>query len=59
MDAGTLGSIFTIVVLVSFAGVVWWSFSKKNKAGFDEAANLVFDDEQKQQQPTEQESSQK
>ena len=45
MDYGLIGSIFTIVVFVCFIGIVLWAFSKKSKAGFDEAANLVFDDE--------------
>ncbi|MCV2884208.1 CcoQ/FixQ family Cbb3-type cytochrome c oxidase assembly chaperone [Aestuariibacter sp. AA17] len=49
MDFGTVGSIFTVVVFVCFAGVVWWAFSKRNKDSFDEAANLVFDDEKEQQ----------
>lgn len=48
MDQGIIGSIFTVVVFVSFIGVVWWAFSKRNKDRFDEAANLVFDDEEKQ-----------
>lgn len=47
MDYGTIGSIFTVVVFVSFIGVVLWAFSKNRKAGFEEAANLVFDDEPK------------
>ncbi|XOV81384.1 MAG: cbb3-type cytochrome oxidase subunit 3 [Aestuariibacter sp.] len=45
MDYGTVGSIFTVVVFVSFVGIVIWAFSAKRKSGFDEAANLVFDDE--------------
>lgn len=44
-DYGVVGSIFTVLVLVFFIGIVAWAFSKKSKAGFDEAANLVFDDE--------------
>jgi cytochrome c oxidase cbb3-type subunit 4 len=35
MDQGTIGSIFTVIV------------SSYNKKNFDEAANLVFDDEKK------------
>ncbi len=45
IDYGTIGSIFTVLVFVFFIGIVAWAFSKKSKAGFDEAANLVFDDE--------------
>ncbi|UAA40776.1 cbb3-type cytochrome c oxidase subunit 3 [Paraneptunicella aestuarii] len=46
MDYGIVGSIFTVLVLVFFIGIVIWAFSKKSQKGFDEAANLVFDDEQ-------------
>ncbi|MFC3121725.1 cbb3-type cytochrome oxidase subunit 3 [Agaribacter flavus] len=45
MDQGVIGSIFTVIVFVSFVGVVIWAFSSRNKDKFDEAANLVFDDD--------------
>ncbi|GLR70048.1 cbb3-type cytochrome oxidase subunit 3 [Agaribacter marinus] len=46
MDQGIIGSIFTVIVFVSFVGVVIWAFSSRNKDRFDEAANLVFDDDE-------------
>ncbi len=46
MDIGTIHSIWTIVLFVSFLGVVWWAYGKNRKARFEEAANLVFADEQ-------------
>ncbi|WP_136486467.1 cbb3-type cytochrome oxidase subunit 3 [Vibrio sp. H11] len=46
MDIGTIHSIWTIVLFVCFIGVVWWAYGKKRKARFDEAANLIFADEQ-------------
>lgn len=46
MDQGIVGSIFTVIVFVIFIGIVWWAFSSRNKAKFDEAANLVFADEE-------------
>lgn len=49
MDYAIAGSIFTVVVFVCFIGVVLWAYSSKSKAGFDEAAKLVFDDEPKSQ----------
>jgi cytochrome c oxidase cbb3-type subunit 4 len=49
MDQGIVGSIFTVIVFVAFIGVVWWAFSSKNKKKFDEAANLVFADEDKEE----------
>ncbi|MCF2947065.1 cbb3-type cytochrome c oxidase subunit 3 [Paraglaciecola aquimarina] len=45
MDYATSGSIYTVVVFVSFIGIVWWAFSNKSKANFDEAEKLIFDDE--------------
>jgi len=48
MDQGIVGSIFTVIVFVSFIGVVWWAFSSRNKKKFDEAANLPFADEDKE-----------
>lgn len=45
MDQGLVGSIFTVVVFISFVGIVWWAFSSRNKQRFDEAANLPFADE--------------
>jgi cytochrome c oxidase cbb3-type subunit 4 len=47
MDQGIVGSIFTVIVFVAFVGACFWAFSGKNKQRFDEAANLVFDDEDK------------
>lgn len=49
MDQGTIGSIFTVIVFVSFVGVIIWAFSGRNKKSFDEAANLPFADEEKHQ----------
>ncbi|MGQ8363693.1 cbb3-type cytochrome oxidase subunit 3 [Glaciecola sp. 1036] len=49
MDQGIIGSIFTVIVFVSFIGIVLWVFSSRNKKKYDEAANLVFDDEDNQE----------
>jgi cytochrome c oxidase cbb3-type subunit 4 len=40
-----LQSIWTIVVMVTFLGIVAWAYSSKRKAAFDEAARLPFEDE--------------
>lgn len=45
MDAGTLGSISTVLVAIAFVGVCYWAFSPKLKKRFDEDANLPFADE--------------
>ena len=39
-------SIWTIVIMVTFLGIVVWAYSSKRKADFDEAARLPFEDEQ-------------
>ena len=49
MDQGVIGSIFTVIVFVSFVGIVLWAFSSRNKKKFDEAANLPFADEKDKQ----------
>jgi len=45
MDYAVSGSIFTVLVFVCFIGIVMWAYSKKSKKCFDEAQNLIFDDE--------------
>ena len=49
MDYAISGSIYTLLVFVCFIGIVWWAYSKKSKANFDEAEMLIFDDEPKQE----------
>ncbi|WP_069471398.1 cbb3-type cytochrome c oxidase subunit 3 [Candidatus Marithrix sp. Canyon 246] len=38
-------SIWTIIVMVIFFGVVVWAFSRKRKSEFDDAAHLPIDDD--------------
>ena len=45
MDFTLFQSLWTIVVMVTFLGIVWWAFSSKRKAAFDEAARVPFEDE--------------
>ena len=45
MDFTFLQSIWTIVIMVTFLGIVFWAYSGKRKKDFDEAARLPFDDE--------------
>ena len=42
MDINDLRSIMTVISLVTFLGIVWWAYSRKNRSRFDEAANLPF-----------------
>lgn len=42
MDINTLRSIVTVLALIAFLGIVFWAWSGRNKARFDEAAQLPF-----------------
>ncbi len=45
MDINFLRSAITVVSLLTFLGIVVWAWSRRNKADFDEAALLPFQDE--------------
>ena len=45
IDIGTLRGLGTLLVLAAFLCVTLWAYSGRNKARFDEAANLPFADE--------------
>ncbi|HQQ63184.1 MAG TPA: cbb3-type cytochrome c oxidase subunit 3 [Pseudomonadales bacterium] len=45
MDINTLRGLLTLALLVCFTGICFWAYSKKQAAGFSEAANLPFADE--------------
>jgi cytochrome c oxidase cbb3-type subunit 4 len=47
MDYGTFRGIFTLVLMVLFIVIVLWAYSKRSKSKFDEAANAIFEDENK------------
>ena len=46
MDYVNILSIWTIVVMVLFIGIVLWAWSGKRKQSFDEAANIPFDEDE-------------
>ncbi len=46
MDISTFHSIWTVTLFLSFIGIVVWAYSKRQKSSFDEAANLIFADEE-------------
>lgn len=45
MDQITVNIIWTLAILVIFIAIVLWAYSKRAQKGFEEAANLVFDDD--------------
>ena len=38
-------SIWTIVVMLAFFGVIAWAYDKKRKTTFNDAANSLIDDD--------------
>ncbi|HUL41640.1 MAG TPA: cbb3-type cytochrome c oxidase subunit 3 [Burkholderiales bacterium] len=42
MDINDLRVIITVVSFAAFVGIVWWAWSGRSKAAFDQAAQLPF-----------------
>jgi len=57
MDFPLTQSIWTVVVLVLFVGIVIWAWSGKRKQDFEEAANIPFDEDDKPTENTFKENS--
>lgn len=55
MSYGDFQGVITLVLMIIFIGIVLWAYSSRRKKSFDEAANLVFADEQNKQQKIERE----
>ena len=56
MNFTLIQSLWTILVMVAFIGIVIWAFSSRRKKDFDEAARLALDDDEpnsKQNKPKE------
>ncbi len=43
MDVNDLRSVATVVCFVIFIGIVVWTYSRRNREDFEEAAKLPFD----------------
>ncbi|AEY01809.1 cytochrome c oxidase subunit CcoQ [Oceanimonas sp. GK1] len=41
-------SFQTLALLILFVGIVWWAYGKRRKGKFDDAANSIFDDEERE-----------
>ncbi|MEW6982879.1 cbb3-type cytochrome oxidase subunit 3 [Colwelliaceae bacterium 6471] len=50
MDYGTLRGLVALIILALFIIIVVWSYSKKRKASFDEAANSIFEKDHKDEE---------
>ena len=44
MDLNDLRVLITALSFIVFAGIVYWAYSSRQRARFDEAANLPFAD---------------
>ena len=42
MTAGTINGLMTLGMLVAFLAIVYWAWSKRRKAEFEEMAELPF-----------------
>ena len=45
MDINTLRSIVTVLAFAMFIGIVFWAYSSRSKAAFEQAAMLPFDED--------------
>ncbi len=43
LDINILRSIATVVSFITFIGIVVWAYSSRNKAAFDQASKLPFE----------------
>ena len=57
MDVSIVQSVWTLVVLVLFVGIVIWAWSGKRKQEFDEAANIPFHEDDASAEKTSKENS--
>ncbi len=49
MDINDLRSVVTVAGLLCFLAIVAWAYGRTSKQGFEEAANLPFADQDKQE----------
>ena len=45
MSVAFVQSVWTVIALVIFIGIVVWAFSKRKKADFDRAGRMALDDD--------------
>jgi cytochrome c oxidase cbb3-type subunit 4 len=45
VDLGTIHTIWTVLLLLIFIGIVAWAWNSRQKARFDRAARSVLDEE--------------
>jgi cytochrome c oxidase cbb3-type subunit 4 len=45
VDIGLFHSIWTVLLIIIFVGIVLWAWSSRRKSRFEEAARLALDDD--------------
>ena len=45
MDINDLRSVFTVLAVLMFVGIVWWAYSDRRKHAYEEAAMLPLEDD--------------
>ena len=45
MDINDLRSVFTVLAILMFVGIVWWAYSDRRQQAYDEAAMLPLEDD--------------
>ena len=45
MSLTFIQSVWTVVVMIIFLGIVWWAYSGSRKNAFDEAAQIPLEDD--------------
>jgi cytochrome c oxidase cbb3-type subunit 4 len=53
MDINDLRGISTLLLMLAFLGICVWAYGKKQRKGFEEAAELPFADEAPEKQDSE------
>lgn len=56
MDINDFRAWHTVVMLITFIGIIIWAYSKKRTTSFNEAANLPFADEKQDRATLQKES---
>ncbi|MBE7939645.1 MULTISPECIES: cbb3-type cytochrome c oxidase subunit 3 [Ramlibacter] len=43
MDVNDLRIIATVISFVTFLGILWWAYARRNQSAFEQAANIPFE----------------
>lgn len=46
MDNATIQSVWTVLVFITFVGIIFWAYSSARKEEFDSAANSILKEDE-------------